>query len=253
MGDEDFFDELNSLLLDDAEETEQKVADIENAEGPVDEEPEPTPEANQDEQANGEENLEIRYKKSKQKEEKLEATIAELEAKLAEKPSKEEDEEFMTDDEKAESLRDKEIESLKKQVDSLKFAKQKEINKLAEDKFFEDHPELATDKKVNKKKMETYLTSHEGVAKEFVKGELGYEDIYVLMGGKPKQATADPTKVFGSASSEPSNPRMAPEEPSVFEKAVDVLDKGFDSVPAEEFEQAQNDAIRGVADLFFAS
>lgn len=264
---QDFFGDLSKLLLDEADGTEDKVADIESAETPEDAEEansvEDTESDNTDEEDSNEdtkepkkneENLGIRYAKAKEKEKKMEAEINALRAELAAKQEERADEEeFMTDEEKANSNRDKEIDSLKSEIEKLKLAKQSEKNKAIENKFFSEHPELADEKVAYKKKMEKFLKEHTGIATDVVSGKIGLEQVHLLMGGRPKPVVADAKKVFGSTGSEPSNPRITPTEKSAYEKALNTLDKGIGSVPGEEFELAINDAIDGIAGSFLNS
>jgi hypothetical protein len=258
---QDFFSELSDLLLDEAEATEDKVADIENAEpGEESEEANTVTEDDEveveekDKPEKDEENLGIRFKKAKEKEKKLEAEINALKAELKkQQEEKVEEEEFLTDDEKANSERDKQIESLKSEIETLKLAKQSEKNKAIENEFFKAHPELADEKVAYKKKMEKFLKEHTGIFADVSSGKLGLEQVHLLMGGKPKSVVADARKVFGSTGSEPSNPRITPTEKSAYDKALDMLDKGVNEIPGEDFELARDEAIKGVAGFFFNS
>lgn len=246
MDEKSMFDDLvDGVLGEESEANEQAVADQDGYEPEINEGDEQADEEEdkdtEDAKANEEPNLGIRFKKAKEKNEKLERELNELKERLFSIESKDE-----SDKEKPEG--DKQIDFLKQEIIELKKDKLRQENKLKEDIFYSEHPELAKEKSKHKQQIERFLRENPEIASSVVKGKVELEQVHVLMGGKPRSVINDASKVFGTAGINASNPRMSPQEKSAYETALEIFSK--DEVTPKEFEFAQKAALEDISSFF---
>jgi predicted RNase H-like nuclease (RuvC/YqgF family) len=250
----DLFDLVGDVLGEEVEANEQSVADddgyepVKKEEGEEEdsneqaEDDEPETEDQEEEQ---EENLGIRFKKAKAKNEKLQSELEELRERLKALESKD----AKQGEPKKEDLKD--IDLLKQEISNLKKDKIRQEWKLQEDIFYSEHPELAKERAKHSRKFERYFVENPEIAKAAMNGKVALEQVHVLMGGNPRTVINDPTKVFGTAGVNVSNPRVTQKEKTAYETALEILDKK--EINRDEFDFARDALLEADMDFFINS